>query len=207
VDPNFYYLAEKYECLENGDCSYVEDVIIMNPTELTINPTSARYRLDPTTGYIFRVLMEEIPQTALITNMSGLGNPRCNAFCAQPTPTPTPTPTPATPTPTPTATPATPTPTPTPTPTVTPLPGSGYYDGGYGCCFYTYDPGFTTCNPSIEPTCYPIQTPTPTPTEDFGGGGAGGRYNCTPSGCVQALDGDYGTLQDCQASCVQGPIP
>jgi hypothetical protein len=75
--------------------------------------------------------------------------------CPTPTPTPTPaTPTP-TPTPTPTATPVTPTPTPTATPTATPLPGSGYYNGGYGCEFYTYDPGFPTCDPNA--------TPTPTP--------------------------------------------
>jgi hypothetical protein len=47
-------------------------------------------------------------------------------------------------------------------------------------------------------------TPTPTATEDIGGGG-GGRYNCTPSGCVQAIDGDYGTLLECQDVCTNEP--
>jgi hypothetical protein len=82
----------------------------------------------------------------------------------------------------------------TPTQTVTPLPGSGYYDGGYGCQYYNYDPGFPTCDPNV----------TPTPTPDQGGGG---RYNCTPSGCAQDVNGDYGSLAECQDSCVQGPQP
>jgi hypothetical protein len=38
-------------------------------------------------------------------------------------------------------------------------------------------------------------------------GGGGDTWDCTPQGCVQAVDGDYATLQDCQnAPCVQGPI-
>jgi hypothetical protein len=52
----------------------------------------------------------------------------------------------------------TPTPTATPTPTPTPIPGSGYYDGGYGCQFYTYDPGFPTCDPNATPTPTPVTT-------------------------------------------------
>jgi hypothetical protein len=35
---------------------------------------------------------------------------------------------------------------------------------------------------------------------------SGDTWDCTPQGCVQAVDGDYATLQDCQnAPCVQGP--
>lgn len=50
--------------------------------------------------------------------------------------------------PTPTATPAsTPASTVTPTPTRTPAPvGSGYYNCGYGCQYYTYDPGCSICS-------------------------------------------------------------
>jgi hypothetical protein len=37
---------------------------------------------------------------------------------------------------------------------------------------------------------------------------SGDTWDCTPQGCVQAVDGDYATLQDCQnAPCVQGPNP
>ena len=32
------------------------------------------------------------------------------------------------------------------------------------------------------------------------------RYDCTNQGCVEAVDGDYATLEDCNnAPCVQGP--
>ncbi len=58
--------------------------------------------------------------------------------CPEPSPTPTNTPT------------NTATPTLTPTPTSTPL--GAYYDTGYGCQFYNYNPGGTPCTPSGEPT-------------------------------------------------------
>jgi hypothetical protein len=58
--------------------------------------------------------------------------------CPEPSPTPTVTPT------------NTATPTLTPTPTSTPL--GAYYDTGYGCQFYNYNPGGTPCTPSGEPT-------------------------------------------------------
>lgn len=122
-DPNFYYLAERYECQLDGTCLYIEDLIISNPTSLTIAPTQ-RYRLDPTTGYILRVMTAVSPQVALITSMSGTGTLSCSSFCVQPaTPTPTPTSTPVPPTNTPTPTPTnTPTPTPSPSPSPTPVP-------------------------------------------------------------------------------------
>jgi hypothetical protein len=53
------------------------------------------------------------------------------------------------PTPTPTMTL---TPTLTPTPTPTPSPIGAYYDTGYGCQFYTYDPGGTPCTPGGSQT-------------------------------------------------------
>ena len=139
VDPNFYFLAEEYECLENGNCQYVTDLYISNPVDLTIAPIP-RYRLDPTSGLILRVMSAVTPQVALITNMTGSGQINCSAFCAQP-PTPTPTAT-ATPTPTPTLT-STPTVTPTVTPTATPVP---------------------TDTPTPTPTATPVPTETPTPT-------------------------------------------
>jgi hypothetical protein len=132
IDPNFYYLAEEYECLLNGSCNYVSELYISNNTELTIFEPNPRYRLDPTSGLILRVIASVGPQSpALITTMSGGGTTNCSSFCAQPpTPTPTPTATPLpptytpTPTPTPTATSVAPTDTPTPTPTAT-LPPVG----------------------------------------------------------------------------------
>ena len=145
IDPNFYYLAERYECQLDGSCLYIEDLVISNNVALSIAPTK-RYRLDPTSGYILRVMSATYVQVALITTMSGSGQITCSNLCAQPptptptptgtpTPTPTSTPQPPTPTPTPTATPQPPTPTPTPTgtptptPTSTPIPFSGtiYY--------------------------------------------------------------------------------
>ena len=73
------------------------------------------------------------------------------------TPTPTPTSTRTltpTPTSTSTSTPTltatrtyTPTPTPTSTPTLT--SGSGYYDCGYGCQFYNYEPACSVCDPNL----------------------------------------------------------
>ena len=146
-DPNFYYLAEEYDCLLNGSCQYVSDIYISNNVELTIAPVP-RYRLDPTSGLILRVITAVSPQVALITTMSGSGQINCSAFCTQPaTPTPTPTSTPvpptATPTPTPTSTPIPPTDTPTPTPTGVP----------------------PTDTPTPTPTSVPpTNTPTPTPT-------------------------------------------
>lgn len=111
VDPNFYFEAERYECV-GGICSYVETIFIANNVDLVIN---GRFRLDPTTGYIFKVINTTTAGPYLITTMSGLGSVSCNSFCSTPTPTPTIPPT-FTPTPTPTSTP-----TPTPTPT-------GYYE-------------------------------------------------------------------------------
>jgi hypothetical protein len=135
-DPNFYYEADRYECQLDGSCLNIEPIVIANDIELVLN---ARFRLDPTTGYIFQVVNTTTPQIALYTNMGGLGFTSCSSLCNQPaTPTPTPTatdvptytptPTPTvtstpTVTPTPTATTITPTDTPTPTPTET---GSGY---------------------------------------------------------------------------------
>jgi hypothetical protein len=126
-------LAERYECQPNGSCLYIEDLIIANNTNLTIAPTQ-RYRIDPTTGFLLRVMTAVSSQVALLTTMSGVGQITCSALCAQP-PTPTPT---GTPTPTPTSTPEPPTPTPTATPTNTPEP------------------------PTPTPTA--TATPTPTPT-------------------------------------------
>jgi len=115
-DPYFYYLAERYECQEDGSCSYIEDLVIANNVSLTIAATQ-RYRLDPTTGFILRVMTAVSSQVALLTTMSGTGQITCSNLCAQP-PTPTPT---GTPTPTPTGTP-----TPTPTNTPEPPPPSQY---------------------------------------------------------------------------------
>jgi hypothetical protein len=37
---------------------------------------------------------------------------------------------------------------------------------------------------------------------------SGDTWDCTPQGCVAAVDGDYATLADCQnAPCIQGPTP
>jgi len=114
-DPNFYYEADRYQCLQDGSCEYVESIIISNNTELVVN---SRYRKDPTTGYIFQVVIARTPQVALITTMTGLGVISCRTLCTQPaTYTPTPSPLPPTDTPTPT-----PPPTDTPTPTPSPLP-------------------------------------------------------------------------------------
>ena len=124
-DPNFYYIAERYECQGDGTCLYTEELFISNPTELTIAPIP-RFRLDPTSGYILKVTSQISSRIALITSMSGSGTLSCSSFCVQPatyTPTPssTPSPEPATYTPTPTNTqtpiPASATYTPTPTPT------------------------------------------------------------------------------------------
>ena len=101
-------MAERYECLIDGSCSYVEDLYVANNVDLTIAPTQ-RYRLDPTSGYILRVMSAVSSRVALLTTMSGSGQITCRNLCAQP-PTPTPTNTPTN------------TPTVTPTPTSTPLP-------------------------------------------------------------------------------------
>jgi hypothetical protein len=122
IDPYFYYEADRYECLLDGSCSFVETLIIANDISLVININ--RFRLDPTTGYIFIVTDIVSSQVALLTNMVGLGTTNCSSFCAQP-PTPTPTAT-GTPTPTPTNTPEPPTPTPTATATPTPTPIPSY---------------------------------------------------------------------------------
>ena len=138
-DPNFYYEADRYECQLDGSCLNTETLVIANDIELVLN---TRFRLDPTTGYIFQVVNTTTPQIALYTNMVGLGRTSCSSFCTQPaTNTPTPSPLPATNTPTPSPLPATDTPTPTPSPlpaTDTPTP-----------------------TPSPLPPTY---TPTPTPT-------------------------------------------
>lgn len=57
----------------------------------------------------------------------------------------------------------------------------------------------TTWSVTPTPTATPIP-PTATPI--------GTRYDCTSQGCVEAVDGQYETLQDCNnAPCVQGPQP
>jgi hypothetical protein len=189
-DPYFYFLAERYECQPNGSCLYIEDLVIANNTDLTIAPTQ-RYRLDPTTGYVLRVMTAVSSQIALLTTMSGVGQITCSNLCPQP-PTPTPT---GTPTPTPTHTP-------TPTPTNTPIPIYTYYRFNvnladcstntptevwsytyYTNGFYTIggtlyellaEPHFiytieisgavaSSCVP-YTPTPTPTATPTPTPT-------------------------------------------
>jgi hypothetical protein len=138
--PNYYYLTERYECQENGSCLYIEDLVITNNVALSIAPTQ-RYRLDPTSGYILRVMSETYAQEALITTMSGSGQITCSNLCTQPTPTPTVTPT-TTVTPTISLTPTiTVTPTITPTTTVTP-----------------------TISLTPTNTVTPTKTPTPTPT-------------------------------------------
>ena len=106
-DPNFYFLAQKWECLGTGLCNYQYDMIIANDVDLFIPPINPPYRLDPTSGFILRVIESVGPQTALKTTMSGLGTDTCSSFCPQPpTPTPTITQTPSrTPTQTPTTTP------------------------------------------------------------------------------------------------------
>jgi hypothetical protein len=116
TDPYFYFNAQRYECQLDGTCLYIEDLIIRNNVDLSIGGTP-RYRLDPTTGYILRVMSTHTPTIALNTTMSGQGNISCSSFCTQPTPTPTSTPTP-TPTPTPTSTPV--------PPTATPIPSVGF---------------------------------------------------------------------------------
>lgn len=124
IDPYFYFLAERYECQLDGSCLYIEDLYIANNVDLTIAPTQ-RYRIDPTSGYLLRVMTAVSSRVALLTTMSGTGQITCSSLCAQP-PTPTPTAT-GTPTPTPTNTPEPPTPTPTPTPTNTPTPDPYFY--------------------------------------------------------------------------------
>jgi hypothetical protein len=166
-DPNYYFLAEEYECLGNGNCQYVSDLYISNPVDLTIAPTQ-RYRLDPTSGLILRVMTAVAPQVALITNMSGSGQINCNAFCAQPptaTPTPNPTATPD-PTATPTVTPnPTATPTPTPNPTATPDPTATPTVTPNPTATPTPTPNPTaTPDPTATPTVTPNPTATPTPT-------------------------------------------
>ena len=128
-------MAERYECQLDGSCLYIEDLYIANNVDLTIAPTQ-RYRIDPTSGYLLRVMTAVSSRVALLTTMSGTGQITCSSLCAQP-PSPTPT---NTPTNTPTSTPIPPTPTPSPTPTNTPAP------------------------PTPTPTSTPTPTPTSTPT-------------------------------------------
>jgi hypothetical protein len=173
-DPNFYYEADRYECQLDGSCLNIETIVIANDIELVLN---ARFRLDPTTGYIFQVVNTTTPQVALYTNMGGLGLTSCSSFCTQPTATPTATPTSTpvptdTPTPTPTGTP-TPTPTltstPTSTPTITPTPTSTPTITPTPTSTPTITPTPTstptiTPTPTSTPTVTPTLTPTPTPT-------------------------------------------
>jgi len=115
ADSYFYYDAERYECLPNGSCNYIETIVIANDIELSqLN----RYRLDPESGYILKAINTTTSQISLLTTMSGAGSGSCSTFCTQPTPTPTDVPPTATPVP-PTSTPV-PDPTPTATPTATP---------------------------------------------------------------------------------------
>jgi len=164
IDPNFYYLAERYDCQLDGSCLYIEDLVIANNVALSIAPTQ-RYRLDPTSGYILRVMSATYAQIALITTMSGSGQITCSNLCAQPTPTPTatstPTPTPQPPTPTPTATG-----TPTPTPTNTPQPPT----------------------PTPTRTATPTPTVTPTPTIDPYFYFNAERYNCLAGGGCEYVE-------------------
>ena len=150
-DPNFYFLVHEYQCNGFGNCDYVSEFYVANNVDLTIVGTQ-RYRLDPTSGLILRVMSASAPQIgALITTMSGSGQINCSALCTQPTATPT-----ATPTVTPTATPVptdTPTGTPTPTPTLTSTPTSTP----------TVTPTLTP-TPTATPTVTPTLTPTPTAT-------------------------------------------
>ena len=120
-------MAHEYGCNGLGNCDYVSEFYVANNVDLTITGTQ-RYRLDPTSGLILRVMSATSPQPgALITTMSGSGQVNCSAFCTQPaTATPLPataTPLPATATPLPaTATPLPATAEPTQPPTATPLP-------------------------------------------------------------------------------------
>ena len=145
VDIYFYYDAERYECLLNGSCSFIENIVVANATELLI---LNRYRLDSTTGYILRATATAASQTAVLTTMEGPGTSSCSSFCTQPTATPTSTPVPptstpvpdptATPVPDPTATPvpptSTPVPTATPTPTATPDQTANWQNNGFFTC-------------------------------------------------------------------------
>ena len=185
-DPNFYFLAHEYQCNGFGNCDYINEFYIANNVDLTINETSQRYRLDPTSGLILRVMSAVAPQIgALITTMSGGGQIECSALCTQPTATPTATPTSTpvptdTPTPTPTGTPtptptltstptSTPTitPTPTSTPTITPTPTSTPTITPTPTSTPTITPTPTstpTVTPTLTPTPTPVPTDTPTPT-------------------------------------------
>jgi len=202
-DPYFYYLAERYECQEDGSCSYIEDLVIANNVSLTIAATQ-RYRLDPTTGFILRVMTAVSSQVALLTTMSGTGQITCSNLCAQP------------PTPTPTGTP-------TPTPTSTPTPLPSYYEvqmcsGGstyimnatdvtpvVGGVYKVYAPYFIGTMNGINcwtvisapttgldddatfgtnygdcETCEPTPTPTPTPSGFYY---EADRYECIDGEC------------------------
>ena len=67
-----------------------------------------------------------------------------------------------------------------------------------GTCTTT-DTWSVTPAPTPTPTSTDVPSPTATPI-------GGTRYDCTNQGCVEALDGDYATLEDCNnAPCVQGP--
>jgi hypothetical protein len=149
LDVYFYYDAERYECLPDGSCNFIENIVVANATELLI---LNRYRIDPTTGYILMATESTTSQVSLLTTMVGPGTSTCRNLCTQPTPTPTSTPVPPTatpvPTPLPTSTPIPPTPTDTPLPTSTPPP-----------------------TPTISPT--PTATPDQTPNWVNSG-----TYNC-----------------------------
>jgi len=63
--------------------------------------------------------------------------------------------------------------------------------------------GITWTTAAPEPTPTPTSTDVPSPTATPIGGT---RYDCTSQGCVEAIDGQYETLQDCNyAPCVQCP--
>ena len=158
-DPNFYYLAERYECQEDGTCLYIEDLLIANNIALTIAPTQ-RYRLDPTSGYILRVMTGSPSGIALLTTMSGGGQITCSNLCTQPaTYTPTPTNT-NTPTPLP--------PTDTPTPSPTPCPSEGTFLGGtcdgYNLYYRTANGSCGYVDTFIESNSASCGYMTPTPT-------------------------------------------
>ena len=165
VDPNFYFLAERYDCQLDGSCLYIENLYVANNVDLTIAATQ-RYRLDPTTGYILRVMTAVSPQVALFTTMSGTGTLSCSSLCAQP-PTPTPSTTPAaTPAPTPSTTPnATPAPTPSTTPNATPAPSPSPSTTPAPSPSPSTTPAPTPA-PTQNPTPAPTNNPTPAPTEN-----------------------------------------
>jgi hypothetical protein len=74
----YYYSADRYECI-GGSCNWVEEAIIANEIELSVD--AGRYYYDYNNCYIFTVANQISPTSALITNITDLGTKNCSLLC------------------------------------------------------------------------------------------------------------------------------